>query len=219
MSKILGVKPIFKLAQKHSKEPFSPRDEALIALVGLAYFSASELSLIKVSDLINERRGLVFDGYLPSEISVNDFSRYFFIGEKTYLRQVLERYIDWRLEKGFGCLDRDLYRGLDPESRLFLKDDGTGFDVNFKNRFEGDTLTQPLQMQRHFKKFYLGEGVTIGTLQDSFIANYWAVKSQQGTTQAIKDLMEMTGLTAETLRKKCIRKQESMKDVLINLYK
>jgi hypothetical protein len=54
---------------------------------------------------------------------------------------------------------------------------------------------------------------------DSFIANFWEVKSLQGTTQAIRDLMDMTGLTAETLRKKCIRQQESIQEILGNLYR
>lgn len=54
MSKLLDVKPIIRLAQKHAKEPFCARDEGLIAMAGLAYFSASNLSLVKVEDLITE---------------------------------------------------------------------------------------------------------------------------------------------------------------------
>ena len=219
MSTILGVKPIIKLAHKHGTEPFCPRDEALIALSGLAYFSANELSLVNVRDLITERRGIVVDGYLPSELNSNGFSRYFFIGKNTYLRKVLEQHIQWLKDNNFSGLDRELYCGLNPDARLFVKDDGSNFEVNFKNRYEGDAITQPLQMQRHFKKFLLGQEVSITTLTDSFIVNFWSVKSLQGSAQAIRDLIEMTGLTADTLRRKCIRKQESIKDVLTNLYK
>jgi len=219
MSEILDVKSIVKLAKKHGKDPFCVRDEALLALSGLAYFNATELSLVRVRDLVSERGGIVFDGYLPEEFSANKFARYFFIGTETYLSKCIENYIEWRISKGFDCLDRDLYLGLDPNSYLFVKNDGSYFDLNYKNRYEGDTLTQPLQLQRHFKNFILGEGVSLTSLMDSFIANFWEVKSLQGTTQAIRDLMDMTGLTAETLRKKCIRQQESIQEILGNLYR
>jgi len=29
-----------------------------------------------------------------------------------------------------------------------LKEDGSRFELNYKNRFEGDTLTQPLQLPK-----------------------------------------------------------------------
>lgn len=219
MSNKLDVKSIIKLAQKHGKEPFFVRDELVIALTGLAYFNAIELSLIRVKDVITERHGIALDGYLPGELNSNGFERYFFIGENTYLIKSLERYICWRKENGYGCLDRELYCGLDPESYLILKNGGDNFTLNYKNRHEGDTQTQPLQMQRLFKNYYLGEGVSITTLMDAFIGNFWNVKSQQGTAQAIRDLIGMTGLTAETLRKKCIRKQDSIQEILLNLYK
>jgi hypothetical protein len=219
VSNELTVKNIVRLAKKHGSEPFNARDEALVAMVGLSYFSANELSLIKVSDLVTERHGLVYDAELPEEINANGKARYFFIGDQTYLKCCLEAYIKWRKENGFQVLDRELYRGLDPDSYFFLKDDGSRFDVTFKNRFEGDTVTQPLQMQRHFKKFFLGEGVTINSLMDSFIINLWNERSKAGTTQAMKDLVAITGLTAETLKKKCVRQQQSLQELLTNLYK
>lgn len=218
-SGILPVKSIVKLARKHGDEPFTVRDECLIALTGLAGFNATELSLLRVPDLITERGKLTTDGYLPPEFSVSGHSRYFYIGLGTYTRDCLDRYIQSRIANGIDTLDRDLYAGLNPESYFFLKNDGSKFDLTFKNRFQGDTLTQPVQMQRLFKSYYLGEGVSANVLLDSFIVNFWQVKSQQGTSQAIKDLIEMTGLTAETLRKKCIRKQSSIQEILGDLYK
>ncbi len=80
------------------------------------------------------------------------------------------------------------------------------------------TVTQPLQMQRKFKSFYLPEGVSITTLMDSFIESFWLKKSSEGTVQAIRDLVELTGLSKETLRVKCIREQTSLQDILENLY-
>jgi hypothetical protein len=219
MSNILDVKSIMKLAKKHSQQPFTARDELVIALTGLAYFNATELSRMQVKDIINERTGIALDGYLPSNYGNNGFERYFFIGEKTYLRDCVERYIEWRKENAFGCVKENSYCGLNPESCFILKNDGTEFTLNYKSKDEGCDLTQPLQMQRLFKSYFLDEAITIVSLMDSFIANFWNEKSKQGTVQAIRDLMELTGLTAETLRRKCIRKQDSIQNILMGLYK
>ncbi len=217
--KLLDYKSIIQLAKKHSQGEFNERDEALILFAGLAYFSAHELSLIKVEDLITDRGLIVIDGVLPASFSATGKERYFFIGDNTYLSDTIFKVIEWRLKNKLGCLDRSLFAGLDPKSKLFLKDGGKGYELNFKNRFEGDTVTQPLQMQRKFKSFYFPEGVTLTTLQNSFIENVWTVRSRDGTFQAIRDLVGLTGLSKETLRTKCIREQASIQDVLENLYK
>jgi len=83
MSNILDVKSIIKLAKKHGQPPFTPRDELVIVLTGLAYFNATELSRMQVKDIISERNGIPLDGHLPSGLGSNNFKRYFFIGERT----------------------------------------------------------------------------------------------------------------------------------------
>jgi len=215
---LLNTKAIIKLAKKHGDDPFNVRDEALIAFAGLAYFSGHDLSQVTVSDVITERGKIVIDNYLPGSVSSNGKARMFYIGKKTYLQDVTVRVIEWRIENQLGCIDRGLFAGLNPESKFFLKDDGSEYGLNFKNRHEGDTVTQPLQMQRKFKSFYLPEGVSLTTLMDSFIESFWLKKSSEGTVQAIRDLVELTGLSKETLRIKCIREQTSLQDILENLY-
>jgi len=215
---LLNTKAIIKLARKHGDDPFNVRDEALIAFAGLAYFSGHDLSLVTVSDMITERGNIIIDNYLPGSVSSNGKARMFYIGKKTYLQDVTARVIEWRIENQLGCIDRGLFAGLNPESKFFLKDDGSEYGLNFKNRHEGDTVTQPLQMQRKFKSFYLPEGVSLTTLMDSFIESFWLKKSCEGTVQAIRDLVELTGLSKETLRVKCIREQTSLQDILENLY-
>jgi len=215
---LLNTKAIIKLAKKHGDDPFNVRDEALITFAGLAYFSGHDLSLVTVSDVITERGKIVIDNYLPGSVSSNGKARMFYIGKKTYLQDLTVRVIEWRIKNKLGCLDRGLFAGLNPESKFFLKDDGSEYGLNFKNRHEGDTVTQPLQMQRKFKSFYLPEGVSLTTLMDSFIESFWLKKSSEGTVQAIRDLVELTGLSKETLRVKCIREQTSLQDILENLY-
>lgn len=216
--KELNAQAIIRLAKRHGSSPFNARDAALIAFAGLGYFDGHDLSLVRVSDLITERGKVAIDGYLPSEFNANGKSRYYFIGQDTYLADTAANVIAWRHQNDFGCIDRDSFAGLDPNSKFFLKDDGSEFSLTYKGRFDGDTVTQPLQLQRHFKSFYLGEGVTLSGLLDCFVVNYWNAKCGQGTTQAIRDLMELTGLAKETLRAKCIREQQSIREVMESIY-
>ncbi len=211
-------KAVIKLAKKHGDDPFNVRDEALIAFAGLAYFSGHDLSLVTVSDVITERSKIVIDNYLPGSVSSNGKARMFYIDKKTYFQDVTVRVIEWRIKNKLGCLDRGLFAGLNPDSKFFLKDDGSEYGLNFKNRHEGDTVTQTLQMQRKFKSIYLPEAVSLTTLMDSFIECFWLKKSSEGTVQAIRDLVELTRLSKETLRVKCIREQTSLQDILENLY-
>ena len=218
-SKLLDKDEIIKLAKRHSTGDFNENDEALIVMAGLAYFSAVDLSLVGVEHLITERGQIVIDGLLPASFSVNGKERYFYIGEETYLSKVIYKVIERRLRLKIGCLDRGLFAGLDPESKFFLKDDGTPYGLNYKNRFEGDTVVQPRQMQRKFSSYYFPEGVSLSSLLDSFIEIVWLARSKDGTFQAIRDLVGLTGLYKETLRAKCIREKTSIKDVLENIYK
>lgn len=219
MGRTLSVQEIKTIADRHGIEPFSPRDRAMILLAGLAYFSAMDLTLVRVRDVITERYGIVLDGYLPADASADRRERYFFIGKSTVLRQALSDYIDWRIRAGVGVLDLGLFCGLDPDSRLFATDGGSDYSLTHKKGSGGRTLSQALQVQRQFQRYQMGEGVSLSVLMDSFIANFWDVKSKQGTAQAIRDLMSMTNMTAETLRKKCIRQESSIRDILGSLYK
>lgn len=95
-------KEIVKLSKKHSTGQFNRRDAALIAMAGLACFTAYDLSLIQVRDLVNERGGLVEDGCLPEEFSASGKARVFFLLKGTYLCKTLEQYIEWRLASELG---------------------------------------------------------------------------------------------------------------------
>ena len=218
--KFVTASDVKKLIKKHSSPPFNERDAALISAVGMSYFNAVELSLVRVKHLIAEDGRLISCDYLPEEFSYQGNARKFFIGKKTYLREMLERYIRWRKEHGFGLINLGIYAGLDPESRFFLKDDGSPFEVNFKRRYENDKAVQALQMQRHFKKYFLGSGVTFKDLQESFLYSSWnAIVKEKGELIAVKALMKYTNLTAETIKNKCAKNGAEITATLESIFK
>jgi len=216
---LLSPRQIQRLGIKHRTGSFNPVDEALIVSSGFAYWTLSDLSFMKVADLISESGILKIDGETPSEYNAHGKRKYFFIGQKTHFQKVLEKVIEWRLEMNFGLLDRGLYRGLNPESRFFLRSDGSDFEVTYRDKDKKPTLTQPTKMQRRFRQYFLGEGVNYQTLNNSFIINIWKEASPFGQTDARKLLIQMTGLTAKTLKAKTIREQFSIQHTLEDLYR
>lgn len=215
-------KAIRRLAVKHGRDAnnrFNARDEGLIASAGHAYWTVTDLSLIKVSDLVGESGQLKVEGMLPARYSAYDKERYFVIGKETYFAKALQGVIEWRQEHQLKLLDRDLFAGLNPDSEFFLQDDGSKFDVSYRERANKPALLEPYQMRRHFQKFYLGEGVTWQTLNDAFIMNYWVAKSPEKPAQAVKDLQAMTGLHPNTIRQKCAREETCIQGILEILYR
>ena len=216
---LLDVKQLARLCEKHSTAPFNPRDRALIACTGLAYFNLIDLSLIKVDEIIREDGEVYHQTYIPAAYNAFGKTKRLYIVEGSYLRKALLVYIDWRRENKLKLLDRDLYAGLDPKSNFFLQDDGSAFDVHYREKSGKPTSIEPYDMRRHFNKFYLGEGVDWQLLNHSFMLNYWKAKAPDKPAEAVKDLMELTAVDAATIRKKCARNEKTIRDVLEGLYR
>ena len=218
-ARLLAPNQIMRLAKKHSVHPFSARDSALIALAGMAYFTGHDLSLVEVQDLIDEKGSLVEVARLPVEYNLSGKAKLFHIPKGSYLRKTLIDYMEFRKSHGMQIIGLGIFNGLNPESKFMLKDDGEPYSLNFKRQYQGDKSQQPLQLQRQFQKYYLGEGVSLKSLNDSFIMNFYQARCQTGTAQTIRDLIELTGMTADTLRSKCIKNESSIRETLEMLYK
>ncbi len=209
---------IKKIVNKHKPPKFGPTDKGLIAGAAYAGWTLIDLSLIKVSDLVTEKGQLVVTGYLPEEYSANDKEKFFVIGRKTFFRKCLQGVIDHRLENKLGLIDRALFGGLNPESRFFLQESGEPFGITYRDRNDKSALVEPYDMRRKWQKYFLGEGVTWQTLNDAFMMNYWNAKAPEKPTQAIKDLIEMTGQDPATIKKKTNREESSIQEILENLF-
>ena len=218
-ARLLTPNQIVRLAEKHSADPFSVRDSAIIALAGMAYFTGHDLSLVEVQDLIDKKGNLIEVGRLPVDYNLTGKAKLFHIPKGSYLRKSLIEYMEYRKSHDMQTTRLGIFNGLNPKSKLMLKDDGEPYSLNFKRQYQGDKSQQPLQLQRQFQKYYLGEGVSLKSLNDSFIMNFYQARCQAGTTQTIRDLIELTGMTADTLRSKCIKNESSIRETLDMLYR
>lgn len=220
--KLLTFDQIRRVALKHGNHPsgaFNVRDEALIAGAGFAHWTAIDLSLMRVEDLVQESGELYLDGCLSDTYHAGGKYRFFSIGKDTYFHSALTKVIEWRIANKLRLLDRGLYGGLNPKSRFFLQDDGSDFSVTYTERVGNTDLCEPHRLRRHFKNFLLGEGQSLNTLNDAFIINYWIARSSFGAVKARKELVERTGLNIETIRQKTTREEVTIKEFMETLYK
>jgi hypothetical protein len=143
----------------------------------------------------------------------------FYIPKGSYFEWCQEALIQWRIEHEYGVQTLGTSRGLDPSSRLILKPDGAPYNLSYKDRSNGKPKNpEPKQLKRRFESNYLGEGVTHETLNDSFIWNMWSARSKVGQTQARRDIIAYTGLSASTVKQKTIKEQETIEETLSSLY-
>jgi len=218
--KTLSTKQIVKLAIKHENAPYSVRDAALIACSGLAFITLFDLSLLRVRDLM-DHKGRFYDQLtVPPEYNPTGKSKLLFIPQKSYMRDVLERYAQRRVELNHGTTNIGTYRNLNPDSCFFLDDDGQPFNLTPRTSGDSDIARmQPIRLRRMFKKFVLPEGVTPSSLNQSFVLNFYRASIEDGLPiMTFKFLQVITGLGFDTLRTWVKREPRTVEDILQSMY-
>jgi len=218
--KTLVAKQIIKLANKHEHPPYSVRDAALIACSGLTFMTLFDLSLLKVSDLMDQNGRLYDRLTVPPEYNPSGKSKLLIIPQQGYLREIIDRYAERRVELKHGITNMGVYRNLNPDSCFFLDDNGQPFKLT--PRVSGDTeiaQMQPIRMRRLFKSFILPEGVTPTSLNRSFVLNFYCASIEDGLPiSTLKSLHIITGLGFDTLRTWVKREPRTIEDVLQSMY-
>jgi|GEM_PF-1374987 len=209
---------IQKMAEDQG-ELYGPTAAALVVCSGLAMCSLLDLSLIRVADLITESGQLHLETTVPAEFSPAGREKLIVIPDGSYLQAALEAVISWRQVEGIGLSGIGTYCQLDPESRFFLKIDGSEFATSVSNRSGGRTQTEPAQLRRFFAKFSLPEGVSRQGLNRAFVVNFYQEAVCDGReADAMKALQALTLLNVGTLRKWITREPRTIEDILKAIY-
>lgn len=97
----------------------------------------TETARLTVADVLLPSGRLKSEVSLRAEITKGSRSRLAYLTHPKLIR-ALERYIEWRKVRGFGCaLDERQYRGLMPETRLILTWKGGPYELNAKRVVNG----------------------------------------------------------------------------------
>lgn len=220
-------KPIFlepdeikQLAKKHLNGNYNVIDAALIAFSGMSFLSLLDLSLIQVKDLITERGAVYKQTTIPAIYNPNGKQKVLIISNKSFLLEITEAVVEWRIKSELGLSNLGTFRGLNPESRFFLDNRGDEFPITPRAKGNNDIARmQPTRLRRHFDRFLLPVGVTPQGLNRSFLLNFYNESIKDGMpTMTIKSLVALTGLGVDTIRRHVNREPRSIKEVLETMY-
>ncbi|KZX73947.1 hypothetical protein A3715_15570 [Oleiphilus sp. HI0009] len=134
------------------------RDEALLLCSITMGLRVSEIACLEVRHIIGEDGKYLLEGWLPGEFSKSGRSAAIFPSNKKF-QKALDKYIEYRLNKRHMISgDLSKYRGLNPESKVFLTETGRKFAMTTKRR--KSSKGKPLEykacdtLERAFKRLY-----------------------------------------------------------------
>src|SRR6202521_499681 len=116
------------------------RDVALLYMLFATGAKPLEIVRLRVADYLDAAGSVKRDSMVPEEVAVNGRSRpLYFVATK--LTRALDAYLKDRVLRKQGDMAGNRYRGLDPNSRLFLTEDGREMAVSKKSNGRYQRLT------------------------------------------------------------------------------
>jgi len=119
--------------RQHSK--CKKRDTALLLVLLSTAAKPLEIARLLVSDYLTEDGLVREESVMRADAAINGTERALFFASAKVVAAV-DAYLEERARRGEGTKDRTKYRGLDPDSRLFLTADG--HELPIKVRAMGD---------------------------------------------------------------------------------
>jgi len=147
-----------KVARVSSPEN-GTRDAALLLTCFGTGMTVTEICRLRVSDYLSESGGIRVDSLVRAEIAYNHRDRPLCWTNKK-LTNAVDAHLVERLERGHGVSTRRMaYRGLDPDSSLFVSGrTGEGLKISAKQR-DGKTYYTANQLGRLYTRLFAQAGV------------------------------------------------------------
>lgn len=119
-----------RLAVQTTRErsPCPDRDAALLLMLFTTGARPLEVARLEVRDYLNADGGVRVQSVMRSDVAVNRKDRTLCFASPRS-QESIDRYLAERVRRGFGTHGHASYRGLDPDSRLFLTELGAPFDI------------------------------------------------------------------------------------------
>ena len=202
MDRLLELKELKRLVERN-KDQHQELNAALIVAAAIWGVKSGELSLIEVADVLTPKGALRKKWVLRKEIAFNGYARELYT-EHESLVDYLNSYLSFRIEHKQHVTNIGEYRGLDPESKLFLSPEGEPF--KFSRREAGKKLNlQPTGMNAYFKRLILNAGMSGITYKD-FRRSLAIQMYREGArnTGVIKDIMQYLGIRSYSAMRKIL---------------
>jgi integrase len=203
-----------QLIDRNSAPPHGIRNAALI-LAGVYWgLTPYEMSVVSVEDVMDSKGTLYRIWVLPASRAYNGKERELWTDGP--MLKALESYIQWRIAKKLKLRDPSSYRGLDPESKLFLNDWGKDYTLFRREGRRGKTNYYPRSMNEQLKRMIEKtnlQGATPASFRDSY------VREAYNNGAGYKDLMRMSGIKQKrTLENKIRPQAKALEEVMDRMF-
>ena len=128
-----GIERAVAVIRQHSK--CKKRDTALLLVLLATAAKPLEIARLLVGDYLTEEGLVREESVMRADAAISGTERPLFFAS-TKVVAAVDAYLEERARRGQGTKDRTKYRGLDPDSRLFLT--GDGHELPIKVRALGD---------------------------------------------------------------------------------
>lgn len=157
------VQHLLKSTAAWSRTP--ERDVALLLVLYGTALATTELATIKVKDFLEANGSVKITSEVPSDVSHNGETRPLFWSNKRVVA-ALDKYLDLRLATKQGVtVKKSAYRGLDPDSCIFLTEVGQPYSLTPKTLPSGVVSYSCNTLGAYISKMHSNAGIEGGNAQ------------------------------------------------------
>jgi integrase len=212
VEKLFSESELQDLLDMNAAPPHGQRNAALI--IGAVYWglTPSELSLLRLEDVMDQNGQFFRIWTLPASTAYNGEERE--LHTENHVLPFFEAYMEKRIENKQYQSNQAWYRHSDPKSHFFLNDRGEPFKLS--PRSKGSSVYQPVSMNNKLKQLIANtriRGAKPYTFRDTFIKNMY----EAGCGYA--ELMKVSGIKGkETLDRKIKPQTQNLEKVFKSLF-
>ncbi len=159
------IEHLLKATTAYSRVP--ERDTALLLTLYGTALNVTELATITVADCLEPEGSVRVTSAVRVDVAHNGEERPLFWSNKRIVT-ALDKYLAWRLERKHGVtIKKGAYRGLDPDSPLFLTEDGQPYSLTKRTLPSGLLSYSCNTLGAYISRLHANAGIEGGSAQSA----------------------------------------------------
>lgn len=159
------IEHLIKATAAYTRTP--ERDMALLLTLYGTALSVTELATITVGDYLEPKGSVRVTSAVRVDVAHNGEERPLYWSNKRIVA-ALDKYLTWRLEHKQGLtIKKGAYRGLDPDSPIFLTDDGQPYSLTKRTLPSGVLSYSCNTLGAYISRLHANAGIEGGSAQSA----------------------------------------------------
>ncbi|OYY33398.1 MULTISPECIES: site-specific integrase [unclassified Polaromonas] len=159
------VEHLIKATAAYSRVP--ERDTALLLTLYGTALNVTELATITVADYLDAKGSVKITSAVRVDVAHNGEARPLYWSNKRIVA-AMDKYLAWRLERKQGAtIKKGAYRGLDPDSPLFLTEDGQPYSLTKRTLPSGVLSYSCNTLGAYISRLHANAGIEGGSAQSA----------------------------------------------------